>query len=114
MSRLAQLLALTYRHQVTALRPAPDGEEEVCRETPCALSRSAQVSAPTPPGEGDPLPESRYRYSLYTRPETVFQLGDRVVIAGDGMEYGGKTSDSFLYPSHAVTVVELLWARKLT
>ena len=54
------------------------------------------------------LPESAYRLSLYTRPEHPFQLHDRVEVTdGLGHIYHGRTSDSFCYPTHCVTVVEV-------
>lgn len=108
MSREAGILARTYRHTVTARRPALEGGWEVlCEGAPCALSRSAQVSAPEPPDAAAPLPESRYRYTLFTRPELVFRLGDRLEISDGALVYIGRASDSFSYPSHTVTVVEV-------
>ena len=106
---MAAILARTYFHTVTAFRPLLDGSEEpVCQAEPCALSRSAQVSAPTPPDQEYVLPEALYRLSLYTRPELVFRLGDRVEVTDEtGRVWHGRTSDSFCYPSHCVTVVEI-------
>lgn len=105
----AARLARTYRHRVTAFRPLPGGgEETVCEEQPCALSRSALVTAPAPPDRAYVLPEALYRLALYTRPELAFRLGDRVEVAGEsGRVFRGRTSDSFRYPSHCVTVVEI-------
>ena len=108
MNREADILSKTYRHTVTAYRPALEGAWEVlCEEEPCALSRSAQVSAPEPPNAAAPLPESQYRYSLFTRPELAFRLGDRLEISDGTRVYSGRASDSFSYPSHTVTVVEI-------
>ena len=54
------------------------------------------------------LPEALYRLSLYTRPGLVFRLGDRVEVTDEsGRIWHGRTSDSFPYPSHCVTVVEV-------
>ncbi len=105
----AARLARTYLHTVTAFRPLADGgEEPVCQDAPCALSRSAHTSAPTPPDGFYVLPEALYRLSLYTRPEMVFRLGDRVEVDdGAGQVFRGRTSDSFRYPGHCVTVVEI-------
>lgn len=105
----ASLLAVTYFHRVTAFRPLPDGSEAaVCRDAPCALSRSAQVSAPEPPDRAYVLPEAAYRLSLYAAPDLVFRLGDRIEVRdGTGRTYRGRASDSFRYPSHCVTVVEI-------
>lgn len=110
----AALLALTYLHRVSAFRPLPGGgEEAVCADRPCALSRSAMVSAPTPPDARSPLPEAAYRLSLYTMPDTAFRLGDRVEVRdGFGQVLQGRTSDSFRYPSHCVTVVEVREVRE--
>lgn len=107
--RMAALLAATYAHAVTAYRPQPEGGETLlCRDVPCALSRSALTSAPVPPEDGAVLPETSYRLSLFTRPETVFRLGDRVEVRdGTGRVWHGRASDSFRYPSHCVTVVEV-------
>lgn len=108
-SAMAAILARTYLHAVTAYRPtAEGGEERLCQAAPCALSRSAHTSAPTPPDSACVLPEASYRLSLYTRPELAFRLGDRVEVTGeDGRVWHGRTSDSFRYPSHCVTVVEV-------
>ena len=79
----------------------------MCEEEPCALSRAARVSAPEPPDADAPLPESRYRYALFTRPEVAFRIGDRLEISDGVRLYTGRASDSFSYPSHTVTVVEI-------
>lgn len=106
----ASLLALTYAHRVTAFRPLPGGgEEPVCEDAPCALSRSARVSAPEPPDRAYILPEAAYRLSLYTAPDLRFRLGDRAEVRdGSGRVFRCRTSDSFRYPSHCVTVLEAL------
>ncbi len=106
---MAAILARTYFHTVTAWRPtAENGEERLCEAAQCALSRSAHTSAPTPPDGFYVLPEALYRLSLYTCPELVFRLGDRVEITDEGGRvWHGRTSDSFPYPSHCVTVVEI-------
>ena len=108
-SAMAAILARTYFHTVTAWRPTlEDGEERLCEAAPCALSRSAHTSAPTPPDGFYALPEALYRLSLYTRPELAFRLGDRVEVTDEaGRVFRGRTSDSFRYPSHCVTVVEI-------
>lgn len=108
-SAMAAVLARTYLHTVTAFRPLADGgEKSVCQAAPCALSRSAHTSAPTPPDSAYILPEASYRLSLYTRPELAFRLGDRVEVTDEsGRVWHGRTSDSFRYPSHCVTVVEI-------
>lgn len=106
----AGLLAATYFHRVTAFRPLPGGvEEPVCEDTPCALSRSAQVSAPEPPDPARVLPEAAYRLSVYTAPGRIFRLGDRLEVRdGSGRVFRCRASDSFCYPSHCVTVLEVL------
>ena len=108
-SAMAAILARTYFHTVTAWRPTlEDGEERLCEAAQCALSRSAHTSAPTPPDGSYALPEALYRLSLFTRPELAFRLGDRVEVTDEmGRVYHGRTSDSFRYPSHCVTVVEV-------
>ena len=108
-SAMAARLARTYLHTVTAFRPlAEGGEKRLCEAAECALSRSAHTSAPTPPDGAQALPEALYRLSLFTRPELTFRLGDRVEITdGSGRVFHGRASDSFRYPSHCVTVVEV-------
>ena len=108
-SAMAAILARTYFHTVAAYRPTlENGEERLCEAAKCALSRSAHTSAPTPPDGSYALPEALYRLSLYTRPELAFRLGDRVEITDEGGNvWHGQTSDSFRYPSHCVTVVEI-------
>ena len=52
--------------------------------------------------------EALYRLTLYTRPELAFRLGDRVEVTDEGGSvWMGRTSDSFRYDSHCVTVVEI-------
>lgn len=108
-SSMAAILARTYFHRVSAWRPVSEnGETAVCADAPCALSRRAINTAPTPSDMDDVLPESAYRLSLYTRPEQPFRLHDRVEVTdGTGRVYHGRTSDSFCYPTHCVTVVEV-------
>ena len=104
----AEILARTYYHLVSAWRPTPDGEQLLCQNERGALSRSAKVSAPTPPARLYALPETAYRLSLFTLPHCTFQLGDRVEITDtSGRVFHGRTSDSVHYPSHCVTVVEI-------
>ena len=108
-SAMAAILARTYFHTVTAYRPTSEnGEKRLCEAAQCALSRSAHTSAPTPPNGSCALPEALYRLSLYTRPELAFRLGDRVEVTDEGGNvWHGRTSDSFRYSSHCVTVVEI-------
>jgi len=103
-----RLLARTYLHTVTAYRPVPSGEALIWENRPCALSRAAHTSAPTPDEKRAILPEAAYRYVLYTDPGVPFQLGDRVEVTDGACVYHGRTSDSFRYPTHCVTVVEIL------
>ena len=105
---LADILARTYAHRVTAFRPLAEGEERLCEAAPCALSRSEHTSAPTPPSLSAAWPEALYRLTLYTRPELAFRLGDLVEVTDEGGSvWMGRTSDSFRYDSHCVTVVEI-------
>ena len=106
---LAGILAGTYDHRLDAFRPLPEGgERAVWLDQPCALSRSAMVNAPAPPDTSGVLPEARYRLTLYTRPEVLLELGDRAEVRdGSGRTFLGRTSDSFYYPSHCVTVLEV-------
>lgn len=104
----ANILARTYFHRVSAWRPAAEGERQLCTGEKCALSRSAHTSAPTPPDGGCVLPETDYRMSLYTLPDRIFRLGDRLEITDmAGRIFRGRASDSFRYPSHCVTVVNI-------
>jgi len=105
----AAQMARTYLHTVTSYRPTREGETLVFEAQPCGLSRSAHTSAPAPGELGAVLPEAGYRYVLYTFPAVRFQLGDRVEVRDDsGTVYHGRASDSFLYPGHCVTVMEVL------
>ncbi len=105
----AAALARTYRHRVSAYRAERSGgETALCTGAPCALSRSAQVSAPAPGTWDQPLPETLYRLSLFTLPDRWFQLGDRLEVTDQqGRVYRGYASDSFCYPTHCVTVMEV-------
>lgn len=105
---LADILARTYTHCVTAFRPLAEGEERLCEAAPCALSRSEHTNAPMPPSLSAAWPEALYRLTLYTRPELAFRLGDRVEVTDEGGSvWMGRTSDSFRYDSHCVTVMEI-------
>lgn len=107
-ARYGRLLARTYLHTVTGYRPVEGGEALIYEDQPCALSRSAHTSAPEPAALGAVLPEAAYRYALYTLPAVRFQLGDRVEVTDGECVWHGRTSDSFAYPGHCVTVVEIL------
>lgn len=115
-SAIAARLARTYHCRVNAFRPLCDGSEErIWENRPCALSRTAKITAPLPPSMAAVLPEAGYRLALYTLPEVTFQIGDRLEITdSQGRVYFGRASDSFCYPSHAVTVVELLEVKEAT
>ena len=103
------ILARTYYHRVSAWRPAAEGETPICTDEKCALSRSAHTSAPAPADRGYVLPEAGYRMSLYTMPERSFRLGDRLEVTDTaGRVFHCSASDSFCYPGHCVTVVEIL------
>ena len=107
---MKRALRATYDRTLCVYRPKDDGTEEtVYIDAPCALSRAALVSAPTPPSFGAALTESRYALALYTAPDVVLRLGDRAVVSdGAGRLYHCRASDSVRYPSHCVTVVEVL------
>lgn len=102
-------LAKTYGDTVSAWRPVSEGgEKRLCEAAPCALSRSAHTSSPSPQNVSYALPEAAYRLTLFTRPELWFALGDRVEVTDcAGRVFHGRTSDSFCYPTHCVTVVEV-------
>ena len=104
----AAVLSRTYYHRISAWRPTDMGEPLLCSGEKCALSRLARVSAPTPSDSTSVLPEASYRLSLYTMPDRIFRLGDRVEITDTaGRVFHGWTSDSVCYPSHCITVVEI-------
>lgn len=54
---LADILARTYTHCVTAFRPLAEGEERALRGRSCALSRSEHTNAPMPPSLSAAWPE---------------------------------------------------------
>lgn len=107
---MARLLAGTYDRQLWAYRPQAGGDEaEVYSGVPCALSRTAKTASPSPAGEAAILTESRYALTLYTRPQVWLRLGDRLEISdGAGRIYHARSGESMRYPSHCVTVVEVL------
>lgn len=112
-TRMARLLARTYDRRLWAFRPRTEGgEKAVYSAVPCALSRTARTAAPAPMGERAALAESRYAMTLYTRPQVWLRLGDRLEISDtDGRVYHARSGDSMVYPSHCVTVVEVLEVR---
>ena len=107
--RMAAQLAATYDCRISAWWPLPGGgEEQTADGIPCAVSRRAENSAPTPPVFGAAMPEALYRLAVYTQPEVRFRLGDRLEITDvQGRLLRGWASDSFCYPSHAVTVAAI-------
>ena len=107
-SIMAAALKRTYDRTLTAFRPQADGSESVVWiDVPCALSRAAKISAPTPPANGA-LMEARYDLALYTEPQIWLRLGDRLVISDRlGRTYHARAADSIAYPSHCVTVVRI-------
>ena len=109
-SAMTRALRRTYDRTLCVFRPLPDGTEQtVYIDVPCALSRSALTSAPAVSAREDALTESRYALSLYTMPEIWLRLGDRVAVSDkSGRIYHGRASDSVRYPSHCVTVAEIL------
>ena len=95
-ARMTRALRRTFDRTACVFRPLSDGTERaVYADIPCALSRSAHVSAPSAAAEGAALVESRYALSLFTPPEVWLRRGD------------ARASDSVRYPSHCVTVVEV-------
>lgn len=107
---MTRALRRTFDRTVCVFRPLSDGTERtVYIDVPCALSRSALTSAPAVRGTEDALTESRYALSLYTMPEVWLRLGDRVAVSDkNGRIYHARASDSVRYPSHCVTVVEVV------
>ena len=101
---LADILARTYAHRVTAFRPLAEGEERLCEAAPCALSRSEHTNSPTPPSLSAAWPEALYRLTLYTRPELAFRLGDRVEVGCNSVLNPGTVigPDSNVYPTSCV------------
>ena len=106
---MTRALRRTFDRTLCVFRPLSDGTERtVYADIPCALSRSAHVSAPAAAAEGAALTESRYALALYTAPPFWLRLGDRVTVSDkSGRIYCGRSSDSVRYPSHCVTVVEI-------
>lgn len=109
-SAMGRALRHTFDRTTSVFRPMPDGTERtVYEDVPCALSRSALTSAPAVVTEGAAMVESRYALTLYTAPEVWLRLGDRVTISDkSGRVYHARASDSVRYPSHCVTVVEVV------
>ena len=106
---MKRALCATFDRTVCVYRPKSDGTEEtVYIDIPCALSRAAQVAAPATVGRSE-IAEAGYSLALYTMPEFYLRLNDRVVISdAAGRSYHARSSDSVRYPSHCVTVVEML------
>ena len=106
---MKRAISRTFDRTVCVYRPKSDGTEEtVYIDIPCALSRSALISAPATVGRSE-VAETAYSLALYTAPEVWLRLNDRVVISdAAGRGYHGRSSDSVRYPSHCVTVVEVL------
>lgn len=94
----------------TAARPSPEEALEALKPW-----RRLGRLKPEPSDRAYVLPEAAYRLSLYTRPELCFRLGDRLEVRdGSGRVFRCRASDSFRYPSHCVTVLEVLEAEDRT
>ena len=107
--READIILATLTDRVTISRPDPDdalnGETAVYTDLPCALSRTAMVTAPDPHDPMKPLAECGFRATLLLPRDTRVCTGDRAEVLRQGVRFSGVLSPGIPYPSHTVAVL---------
>ena len=104
MTNEADILATTYWHTCTIIRPQAtefrgwDDFDDVAVYTdlPCAVSFSAVPTG----GQTDTTQAVEYIATLFVRPEIDVQAGDKIVANVQGKIYEFLANEPLLYPSH--------------
>lgn len=106
-----EILLRTFTDRVTVFRADPKdplaAPEALYADLPCALSRTAIVTAPDPHDPMDSLAECGFRATLFLPAGTWTRTGDRAEVVRQGIRFSGVLSPSIPYPSHAVAVMRV-------
>jgi hypothetical protein len=109
--READIIRATLTDRVTVFRADaadPFAPAQVVYETiPCALSRTAKVSAPDPADLNGALAECCFRVTLFLPAGTHIRAGDRAEVTRLDSRFFGVLSPGMPYPSHTVAVMEV-------
>ena len=107
--READVILSTLTDRITVLRADSQNPttapHAVYRDLPCALSRTATVTAPDPHDPHDSLAECAFRATLFLPAQTDIRAGDQAEVTRHGMHFSGVLSPSIPYPSHTVAVM---------
>lgn len=107
----AAILRSTMTDRVTITRASKDDPmgvlKTVYESLPCALSRTAMVTAPDPHDPGRDLAECGFRATLFLPVGTRIQVGDHAIVLKEGVQFMGVLSPGFPYPSHTVAVMNI-------
>ncbi len=105
----AEILRATMGDRLNLYRENTDGEqvqwEQVYSDLPCALSRYAALSSPSPPGEMEVMAQNDFRMTLFLPVGCHTKSGDKAQVVRYGQKIEGTTSQSFAYHSHSVCVL---------
>lgn len=109
--RERDILLATLTDRVAISRADPKdplaAPETVYADLPCALSRSAVVTAPDPHDPAAALAECGFRATLFLPAGTWTSTGDRAEVRRENLRFLGVLSPSIPYPSHAVAVMQV-------
>ncbi len=109
--READILFSTLTDRVTISRSDPAdptaAPQVLYQDLPCALSRTAMVTAPDPHDPARPLAESAFRATLFLPAGTWTRTGDRAEVLREGVRFSGVLSPGIPYPSHTVAVMHV-------
>ena len=107
----AAILRATMTDRATVTRESWDGatwKTVVAYENlPCALSRTAMVTAPHPHDPGQDLAECGFRATVFLPAGTGVQVGDHAAVLRQGTRLTGVLSPGFPYPSYTVAVMNI-------
>lgn len=107
----AAILRSTMTDRITVTRASradPLGvPETVYHNLPCALSRTAMVTAPHPHDPGQDLAECGFRATVFLPAGTGVQVGDHAAVLRQGTRLTGVLSPGFPYPSYTVAVMNI-------
>lgn len=103
------LATLTDRVTISRANPAdPMATPQILyQDLPCALSRTAMVTAPNPHDPMKPLAECSFRATLFLPAHTWTKTGDQAEVLRQGMRFSGVLSPGIPYPSHTVAVMHV-------
>ncbi|MDO5096505.1 MAG: hypothetical protein Q4D65_08080 [Peptostreptococcaceae bacterium] len=100
----ADILATTYNHTCTVIRPAPVANShfddfemrEIYQDVACAVSFTKGSFQ----GQSDTTQSIQYAAILFVRPEIQILAGDRITARTEGIEIDFLAGEGMHYPSH--------------